>query len=281
MIQLKSLLFEQSSSLSEKDFWILVTICVAETLGYKPLEYAKVAQSIYNRLNCNCGYGDTVSSIILDKGQYQPVFKNKSDWENIQDYKTAVTALWNAKRKEKGWTKDEVKSRIKNAAGDITNSALQSKAAIEIGSRTEFLAYTPKDTNAVGATPDTGNVWFWNYNGKKNFYDNKKLSATTIPAFPSIKIDELDVPTEINGPFPNPVKPGDEVTVRIINNLPAPEAEIILYDITGKQIKKHTWNNVTKGILQFNAPADLTGTYMLVIYINDERIIKKISIYNR
>lgn len=281
MIQLKSLLFEQTSSLSEKDFWTLVTICVAETLGYKPLEYAKVAQSIYNRLNCNCGYGDTVSSIILDKGQYQPVFKNKSDWENIQDYKTAVTALWNSKRREKGWTKEEVKSRIKNAAGDITNSALQSKAAKEIGSRTEFLAYTPKDPNAVGATPDTGNVWFWNYNGKKNFYDNKKLSATPVPALPSIKIDELDVPTKIDGPFPNPVKPGEEVTVIITNNLPTPTAEIKLFDLTGRLIKKHNWNNVTKGILQFNAPTDLTGTYILAVYINDESIIKKLSIYNR
>ena len=93
--------------------------------------------------------------------------------------------------------------------------------------------------------------------------------------------DSLIVPTEIDGPFPNPVKPGEEVTVTVINNLPAPKAEIKLFNINGKLIKKYNWNNITKGILQFNAPSVLEGVYILAVYINNERILKKLSIYDR
>lgn len=192
MIYLKALLFEETTkSMSDKDFWTLVTICVAETVGYKPLEYAKVAQSIYNRLNCKCGYGSTISEIITAAGQFQPVFRNEKDWNNITDYETACTALWNSKKSEKGWKYKIVKKRIKDCSLDLQNTSYQSAAADFVGSRTEFLAYAPKSKTAKGETTDTGNVWFWNYAGKKKFYDNDNLDATSIPSFPSSVVTDI------------------------------------------------------------------------------------------
>lgn len=272
MIRLKSLLVEQSS-MSEKDFWTLVAICVAEVKGYNPLEYAKVAQSIYNRLNCNCGYGDSIADIITKKGQYQPTFKNRADWLNITDYNSAVTAFWNAKKDEPGWKKEIVTTRITDAANDLKAGTYQSAASKFVGSRTEFLASAPTSDNAVGLTADTSNVWFWNYNGKKTFFNSGKKDATPIPSFPNVDISDTHIGTETEKLtkdnitlYPNPVNSGQEITIRILKDaIPSDGIDTLavkIYTTNGKLVKSHNWNNIQKGILQFNAP-NTDGVYLV------------------
>ena len=66
--------------------------------------------------------------------------------------------------------------------------------------------------------------------------------------------------------YPNPVKPGNEITIRISKTaIPAGGIETIsakIYTSYGKLVKSHNWNNIQKGILQFDAP-DTDGVYIV------------------
>lgn len=163
------------------ELWTLVAICAAENYASNLQGMADVAQSIYNRLAVKVGYGKTINAIVTGKNQYEPTFKNPTDWKNITDFNTAVVAYKNS-RNVSETTAIKV---ITSAHKAITNKSLQTNAQNFIGSRTEFLAYNPKSPSAIGAIvrePDSrNNNFFWRYDGKKALYDKGITSALPAP----------------------------------------------------------------------------------------------------
>ena len=166
---------------SSSDFWKLVTICAGENYIDQPQGMADVAQSIYNRVNLQGGYGKTITEVIMAEGQYEPTFKTRSLWQAIKDKETAIAAYMATK----GSDRDTAKLRIETALNAITNKTLMANAATFVGSRTEFLAGPPNDANAVGVVEREpkakNNAFFWNYQGKTKYYDTGNLAATKIP----------------------------------------------------------------------------------------------------
>ncbi len=164
------------------DFWKLVTICAGENFIDQPQGMADVAQSIYNRVNIQGGYGKTISEVIMKEGQYEPTFATRSLWQAIKDEDTAIKAYMATK----GVNREEAAKRIKTAADAITNPTLKANAATFVGSRTEFLAAPPTSGDAVGVVEREpkakNNAFFWNYQGKTTYYNNNNLSATKIPS---------------------------------------------------------------------------------------------------
>ena len=141
---------------------------------------ADVAQSIYNRLNAG-GYGRSIKSIITAAGQYEPTFKNPGDWNAIKDKATAIKAYQNAKRVSLA----AATAAIETSEKALTNPVYKNAAKIFIGSRTEFLASRPNSPEAVGIVErnpsNLNNSFFWNYNGKTQFYSKRRLAAFPPP----------------------------------------------------------------------------------------------------
>jgi hypothetical protein len=165
----------------QADLWTLIAISAAENFVNNPQGMADVAQSIYNRLNAG-GYGRSIKDIIIAAGQYEPTFKNPGDWRAIKDKDTAIRAYQNAKR---------VSLAAATAAIETSEKALKdpiytNSAKLFIGSRTEFLAARPNSPDAVGIVERNpaaqNNAFFWNYNGKTQFYSKRKLSAFPPPS---------------------------------------------------------------------------------------------------
>jgi hypothetical protein len=165
----------------QADLWTLIAISAAENFVNNPQGMADVAQSIYNRLNAG-GYGRSIKDIIIAAGQYEPTFKNPGDWRAIKDKDTAIRAYQNAKR---------VSLAAATAAIETSEKALKdpiytNTAKLFIGSRTEFLAARPNSPDAVGIVERNpaaqNNAFFWNYNGKTQFYSKRKLSAFPPPS---------------------------------------------------------------------------------------------------
>jgi hypothetical protein len=165
----------------QADYWSLIAIAAGENFTTNPQGMADVAQSIYNRLSAGA-YGKSIKSIIVARNQYEPTFKNLEDWYAIKDKDTAIRAYQNAKR---------VSLREATAAIEISEKAINNptyKAAAKsfIGSRTEFLASTPESKNAVGIVErkpsNLNNSFYWNYNGKTQFYNKKNFIAQNPPS---------------------------------------------------------------------------------------------------
>jgi hypothetical protein len=65
--------------------------------------------------------------------------------------------------------------------------------------------------------------------------------------------------------YPNPVATDTELTIKVNpDKLPIAVLNITIYSISGRKITSHTWNNISKGILQFQSP-DITGVYLIKI----------------
>lgn len=123
----------------DEDYWALLAICSLE--GGLDQSRADVAQSVYNRYNTpGRPYGKTIKEIITTKNQYEPTFKNISDWKAIKDQKTAVIAVKNSKK----ITKEKALAMLNKTHAALTNETLQKNARDFVGTRTEFLAYSPK-----------------------------------------------------------------------------------------------------------------------------------------
>jgi hypothetical protein len=149
------------------DYWSLIAICALENYADNPQGMADVAQSIYNRLNTpNKPYGKSIKEIVTAKGQYEPTFKNRSEWLLIKDEKSAITAVKNSK----GWTSDKAKERLNKTKAAISNTTYQNNAKTFVNTRTEFLASDPTSSKAidvVSRTPkDINNSFYWQYAGK-------------------------------------------------------------------------------------------------------------------
>jgi hypothetical protein len=164
------------------NYWTLVAICAAENFIDNKQGMADVAQSIYNRFNIpGKTYGKTIKDIVIAPGQYEPVFKNYNDWLAINSKETAINALKNSKN-----VNVPVATKwIENAVDALKTQAYRTNASVWVGSRTEFLAYKPKSQGAVGvvqrAPSDKNNAFFWNYDGKKKFFNRKEIAATSVP----------------------------------------------------------------------------------------------------
>jgi murein DD-endopeptidase MepM/ murein hydrolase activator NlpD len=165
----------------DSDFWKLVTICAGENYIDQPQGMADVAQSIYNRVNLQGGYGKTISEVIMAQGQYEPTFKTRALWEAIKDEETAIAAYMATK----GVDREQAQQRIKTSLNAIKDPTLKANAASFVGSRTEFLAAAPTSSSAVGVVErepkGKNNAFFWNYQGKTDYYNNNNLAATKIP----------------------------------------------------------------------------------------------------
>ena len=117
------------------DFWSLLALCGMEAGSSK--SRADVAQSIYNRFGCRkYGSSDSIKSLICARGQYEPTFKNKSDWKAIKDKKTALIALKNAKKVDEK-TAERILKDTYNALYDLNNRKDSLKL---IQGRTDFKA---------------------------------------------------------------------------------------------------------------------------------------------
>lgn len=164
------------------NYWTLVAICAAENFIDNKQGMADVAQSIYNRFNIpGKTYGKTIKDIVIAPGQYEPVFKNYNDWLAINSKETAINALKNSKN-----VNVPVATKwIENAVDALKTQAYRTNASVWVGSRTEFLAYKPKRQGAVGvvqrAPSDKNNAFFWNYDGKKKYFNKKEIAATSVP----------------------------------------------------------------------------------------------------
>lgn len=149
------------------DYWSLVAICACENYDSNLQGMADVAQSIYNRLNTpNNAYGSSIKEIVTASGQYSPTFKNRTDWLQIKDEKTAITAVKNSTKK----SEDDVKKLLSVVRAAIANPTYQNNSKTFIDTRTEFLAADPnsgKAIDVVSRTPkDVNNSFYWEYAGK-------------------------------------------------------------------------------------------------------------------
>ncbi len=165
----------------DSDFWKLVTICAGENYIDQPQGMADVAQSIYNRVNLQGGYGKTISEVIMAQGQYEPTFRTRALWEAIKDEETAIAAYMATK----GVDREQAQQRLRVSLNAIKDPTLKANAASFVGSRTEFLAAAPTSSSAVGVVErepkGKNNAFFWNYQGKRDYYNSNNLAATKIP----------------------------------------------------------------------------------------------------
>ena len=84
---------------------------------------------------------------------------------------------------------------------------------------------------------------------------NKKLTPAS-----ATKLQDSDFTIS-----PNPVSPDTELTIKVnADKLPISILNITIYRSTGKEIATHAWNNIRKGILQFQSPKT-TGVYIIKI----------------
>lgn len=151
---------------SKADYWSLMAICSLEAGG--PQSRADVAQSIYNRVSVpKQPYGKTIKEVVVQEGQYEPTFKNRPEWKAIADEQTAIKAVMNSK----SITNAKAKTFLTETIAALKDTTLQENSRSFIGTRTEFLAYNPKSSKAVGVvsrTPDkTNNNFYWEYAGKQ------------------------------------------------------------------------------------------------------------------
>jgi hypothetical protein len=148
------------------DYWSLVAICAAENFKENQQGMADVAQSIYNRLNTpGKPYGNSIKEIITAPKQYEPTFKNISDWKKINSKATSIVAL----RNSKNISAINAEEYINNSVEGINNTQYRQNSLDFVGTRTEFLANAPTSSQAKGVvqrTPDkTNNAFYWRYAG--------------------------------------------------------------------------------------------------------------------
>lgn len=122
----------------EKDFWILSTISLYESLTEQGS--ADVAQSIYNRM----GYSKkSARKLILESGQYEPVGKygKVSDWDKITDKESAINHI-------KNFPGNGVSiNRLEKVSAALLNTTLQKNAADFVGNRPDFRSEAYENSN--------------------------------------------------------------------------------------------------------------------------------------
>lgn len=200
----------------DADWYSLLAVCLLED-GNHP---AEVAQCIYNRLKCNCGYGGrTIKQLVTAKSQFQVAFEhivwNTSDpingvvsneWRAIKDLNTAIIAV-KSYFKKRGIDSDDpnhsnsydkVKARLLNIGTILKDRTAQQNALNRVGGRTGFTAATAigvekvDDRSTYGYTRTistingkrvSGNWYYWSVGlGGYNFYVTGGNSPAGVPS---------------------------------------------------------------------------------------------------
>ncbi len=160
------------SNTPEQDFWTLVAICATEAGTTDAQGQADVAQSIYNRLGSKAYSANSITKLILNRGQYEPTWKfprgpergegnPNQAWYNITNATTAAAAT--------GLPGDLLFQVAKN----LQRTDLQRNAAQFIQGRTDFLgsaqsaAAMTKNGTKVQRTPRSNKFGF-SFNYTKN-----------------------------------------------------------------------------------------------------------------
>lgn len=172
-------------NINTKDYWTLITVIACENFRDNLQGMADVAQSIYNRFNIpNKAYGKSISEVILSDNQYEPVtigLRKGASWKSIKSKKIAISVY----SKTKGVNREEAAKAINNAETAQKDPVMIKKARNWVQTRTEFLSDPPTGKDAVGMRQrkptDINNAFFWNYQGKLQFWSKEIFSATQIP----------------------------------------------------------------------------------------------------
>ena len=173
---------KDSPKISQSDYNSLLAIASAEDSD--PQGRADVAQSIYNRLFAgSSAYGlnfmptgrrNTIKDIITGEGQYEPTFKNRSDWLNINDRKSAALAL----AKAKSIDISSAMQMLSETERALRNSQLQMNAQQHVGGRPSFFG-----TSQLNNMKGDDALRYDMVNGKKvprkdNFFTNYPAENT-------------------------------------------------------------------------------------------------------
>jgi hypothetical protein len=145
---------DKNPSISDADYNALLAISAAEDFT-NPQGRADVAQSIYNRLYAANKYKlnfgptagkNTIKNIITGDGQYQPTFKNREDWLNIKDRKSAAVAFSRYKK----IPVDKAMKVLEETDKILKNPVYQQKAQKHVQGRTYFLGSSQQDNMKKG-----------------------------------------------------------------------------------------------------------------------------------
>lgn len=201
---------------SDADWYSLLAVCLLED-GNHP---AEVAQCIYNRLKCNCGYGGrTIKQLVTAKSQFQVAFEHikwdtrdpingvvSNEWRAINDLNTAIIAV-KSYYKKRGIDSDDprhsnsydkVKARLLNIGTKLKDRTAQQNALNRVRGRTGFTAATAigvekvddrgtygytRTISTINGTRVSGNWYYWSVGlGGYNFYVTGGNSPAGVPS---------------------------------------------------------------------------------------------------
>jgi hypothetical protein len=155
-------------------------------------------------------------------------------------------------------------------------------------------AYNPTDppsikqfiyTYAPPAENDTAGYINMVLNGIKSVAPNATQDTLVIDI---IKNTKLNTPQSDTKTFklsednitisPNPVSVSEQVTVTIQSDfLPYNTVRLAVATTAGKISDTHAWNNVTRGILKFDAP-EAAGLYFISIIADSDKVATKLQV---
>jgi hypothetical protein len=132
----------------------------------------------------------------------------------------------------------------------------------------ERKAFNILNSNALFLRGNVGQI-YKAFMGALVKYDNFKLSAIpTLPTHISVGVNE-QLAQKFNM-YPNPATN----VVNITNSENMVVNQVTVYDITGKQLRTHTFNNEAE--IQLNVESLASGTYMLHLQTNKGLAVKKL-----
>lgn len=176
--------FKPVPTTPNKEFWTLAAICAGEELP-PAKNYANIAQVLYNRLASRLYPGGSIAELVTAKGQFAPTFFNRTDWQNITDYNSAVKALSGMKNqitKEEVLSQTEAADKIKAAASAIKNTNYQKMAATGVQARTDFRGYEGNRTVSEKAVKLGGTTFFYDSKMTQDWAKNRSYAAAPIPS---------------------------------------------------------------------------------------------------
>jgi hypothetical protein len=220
--------------ISQADYNALLAITAAEDSD--PQGRADVAQSIYNRLYAGSAYKmnfmqnggkNTIKDIITGNNQYEPTFKNRNDWLNIVDRKSAANALANSKKIDLA-TANNLLNETEKA---LKNSNLQLNAQKHVEGRHSFFGMSQRKfmKNDDVLRKNAQDNFFTHYPAEKSQYrlERGKIAAPIPEQFYTPTGNEQSsVPTKglqlaTNAPTLSPPRPRPKQNAVSITELPA------------------------------------------------------------
>ena len=220
--------------ISQADYNALLAITAAEDSD--PQGRADVAQSIYNRLYAGSAYKmnfmqnggkNTIKDIITGSNQYEPTFKNRNDWLNIVDRKSAANALANSKKIDLA-TANNLLNETEKA---LKNSNLQLNAQKHVEGRHSFFGMSQRKfmKNDDVLRKNAQDNFFTHYPAEKSQYRLERGNiAAPIPEqfYTPTGNEQSSVPTKglqlaTNAPTLSPPRPRPKQNAVSITELPA------------------------------------------------------------